>query len=73
MAADTASLPEQIFTFIDGLPLHIAARQHHVGRVASLTTGFNILLGEKRPQPVFVVAVRLFNARGGASIALVAG
>ena len=53
-------------------PADIADRQDHVGGVASLASGFGILLGKQRPQPVLVVAVSFFDAGGGASIALVA-
>ena len=73
MAAHAALLPEQIFAVVDGLPLHIAAGQHHVGRVAILATRLRIFLGKQRPQPVLVVAVPLLDAGGGAAIALMAG
>ena len=72
MAAHAAALPEQILAFADG-PAHIAADKHHVGSVACLASGFDVLFGEQRPEPVLVIAVRFFNAGGGAAIALMAG
>ena len=72
MAAHATFLTEQVLAIVDGLPLHIAAGEHHVGRVAGLAAGLRVLLGKKRPQPVFVVAVRLLHTRRRAAVALVA-
>src|SRR6266403_5505938 len=44
----------------------------HIGGVARLTPGFGILLRKQRPQPVLVVAVRLFDAGGRPPVALMA-
>ena len=72
MAAHAALLPEQIFAFADR-PSHIAADQHHVGGMAGLAAGFDVLLGKQRPQPMLIVSVRLLHAGRGAAVALVAG
>ena len=73
MAAHAAALTEQILAVVDGLELHVAAGQHHVGGVAGLAARLRIFFGIQRPQPMLVISVRLFDAGGGASIALVAG
>ena len=72
MAAHASSLAEEVFAVVDGLPLHVAAGQHHVGRVAILATRLRIFLGIQRPEPVLVVSVRFLYARGGAAVALMA-
>ncbi len=73
MAAHAAALAKEIFAVVDGLPLHVAAHQHHVGGVAGLASGLRVFFGKQRPQPVLVIAVRLLDAGGGASIALMTG
>ena len=72
MAAHAAALAEKEFAVGD-MRAYVADRQEHVGGVAGLATGFGILLGKQRPQPVLVVAVGLFHAGGGPAVALVAG
>src|SRR5579862_3568161 len=73
VAAIAAAPPEQVLPRIDGGKLRIAAGQNHVGSVTSLATGFGIFLGIERPEPVLIIAVRLFDAGGGTPISLVAG
>ena len=72
VATHATALAEQILAVVNHFPLGSAAYQHHVGGVASLAACLNILLRKHRPQPVLVVAVRLFNARGSAAVALMA-
>ena len=72
MASHATALAEQVLAVVDGLPLHIAAGQHHVGSVAVLATSLRVLLGKQRPQPVLVISVRFLNAGSGTSVALVA-
>ncbi len=73
MAAHASALAEQIFAVVDRMQLHVAAGQHHVGRMAGLAARLRILFGIQRPQPVLVIPVRLLDAGGGASVALMAG
>ena len=73
MTAHATALAEEVFAVVDGLPLHIAAHQHHVGSMAVLATRFCVLLGKQRPQPVLVVSMRFLRARGRASVSLMAG
>ena len=72
MAPGAAALAEQILAFGER-PAHVVADENHVRGVANLTARLVVSRGEKRPEPVFVVAVGFFNAGGGAAIALVAG
>src|SRR5207245_10420031 len=72
MTTVTAFLAEQIFAFVDDLELSFIGGQHHVSRVTCLAPCLDVLLRKQRPQPVLVISVRLLDAGGGASIALVA-
>src|SRR5438445_2234288 len=71
VTADAAALAEKILAFADH-PADVIGNQNHVGGVANLTGRFEICTRKDGPQPVFIVAVRFFNAGGGASISLVA-
>ncbi len=71
MATNAAALAEQVLAFAER-PAHVSADEHHVGLVAGLAAGFHVGFAEERPQPVLVVSVRLFDAGGGPSVALVA-
>src|SRR5690242_5339272 len=72
MASIAAALAEEEFALADDVT-DGAGLDEHVGRVAGLTSGFHVRLLEQRPQPVLVVAMGLFYARGRAAISLVTG
>ena len=71
MAAHAAALAEEVFALADG-PAHLAADQHHVGGMAGLASGFEILLRVERPEPMLVIAMCFFDAGGRTPIPLVA-
>src|SRR5436305_6420215 len=73
MASHAAAAPEEILTGIDGLELDVAAGQHHVRRVTALASGLGVFFRKQWPEPVFVISVIFLNARGGATVALMAG
>ena len=64
---------KRIFAVVDDVPPTSPLTSIHVGGVAGLASGFGILFGKQRPQPVLVVAVGFLDAGGGAAVALVAG
>ena len=72
VAAHASLLPEEVFAIVEGLELHVIARQDHVGSVTVLAAALGIFLRKKRPQPVFIVAMSFFNAGSSAPIALMA-
>ena len=72
MAAVASALAENIFAFVDGLPLHIAAGEKRSRPHGSSGSRLPHFLWEQRPQPVLVISVGLFNTGGGASVALMA-
>ncbi len=71
VATHAAALAEKILAFGER-PADVVADDDHIRGVANLAAGFVISRREKRPEPVFVIAVGFFNAGGGAAIALVA-
>src|SRR2546430_5398073 len=50
----------------------VVGNDDHIGGMANLTACFEVSTRKYRPEPVFIIAMRLFNAGGGAPIALVA-
>src|SRR5207302_11077796 len=71
VTADAATLAEKILVFADHPP-NVIGDDDHVGGVANLAARFELCTRKDGPQPAFIVAVRFFDAGGGASISLMA-
>src|SRR5207249_10429599 len=71
VTAHAAALAEKILAFADH-PADVVGNDDHIGGMANLTACFEVSTRKYRPELVFIIAMRLFNAGGGAPIALVA-